>query len=132
MPLSRQLCDRISGNRQKNRQFNEGSRMVMVAATAIGLSQSEIARCFRTCHRTVAKIVNAFDDRDAFTPKPRPGCPPKLSEAEKRYIIQQTKRNRRISWQCLLGTVTCAGWRVSMSTVQRVGGDTATAGEGLG
>ena len=95
----------------------------MVALAVIGYSRVRISRFFQTSHQTISKILNAFEERhgpQCFLPKPRSGGPPKLNEAEKRYIIQQTKRNRQISWNALLGTVTASGRVISLKTIQRV------------
>ena len=122
MGLTKRICDKITNRRRKNYQFPSIVRASIVTARKEGRSYGSIAKLFRTSKLTVWKIVKAFDERDIniLTPKPRPRRPHKLTIAEERYIILQTKRHRDISWRALIGVADSVGPHVSTSTIRRI------------
>ena len=121
MGLSQRICDKITGRRhRKKHQWPITSKASMVTARADGYSYGAIAKLYRTSKTSVYNIVKTFKERNNLAPKPRPGRPHKLTIAEERYIILQTKRHRDISWRALIGVADSVGPHVSISTIRRI------------
>jgi transposase len=120
MAENRQFADVITGNRQKNHQFNNESRAAMIALRRAGQSYAKIAVQFYTTKSVVYKIYKRFTDDDKMTPRPRPGPKPKLSEGDIRYLNLQINRDRSITVYNLRKQAEDLGVSMTTRTISKV------------
>lgn len=107
----------ISGNRQRNHEFNSESRALMCNEIFRGRSYRDVASEFGTSPSTVHKIFKRWENDKMFISKARPGRPLKLTKSEIHYIILMLKKERHITYEALRGSM---GGRVSLRTIQRI------------
>lgn len=117
MPPRRSFGTEISANRQRNHEFTPVQKSAMCAELSSGKSYRNVARQFNTTPSTTHKIFNRWKTDQTLEKKPRSGRPHKLSTAEKRYIILMIKKNRKVTYSALCGSM---GGRVSRRTIQRI------------
>jgi transposase len=120
MAENRQFADIITGNRQKNHQFNDESRAAMIALRISGRSYGKIATEFNTTKSTVFNIYKRYTDENKTTPRPRPGPKSKFSESNRRYLDLQVKRNRSITIHELRKQADECGVSATTKTISRV------------
>ncbi|GAO15952.1 hypothetical protein UVI_02039730 [Ustilaginoidea virens] len=101
MPLNRAFGTEISGNRQRNHEFSPVQKAAIVAELSQGKTHRAVATAFNTSPSTTYRIFKRWKEDATLENKPRSGRPPKLTEAEKRYIVLLVKRNRSIIYSAL-------------------------------
>lgn len=116
MPGNRIFGTEISGNRQRNHKFSPVQKAAIVAELSQGKTHRAVAAAFNTSPSTTHRIFKRWKEDATLENKPRSGRPPKLTEAEKRYIVLLVKRNRSITYSALIGAM---GGRISRSTIRR-------------
>ena len=116
MPGNRIFGMEISGNRQRNYEFSPVQKAAIVAELSQGKTHRAVAAAFNTSLLTTHRIFKRWKEDATLENKPRSGRPPKLTEAEKRYIVLLVKRNRSITYSALVGAI---GGRISRSTIRR-------------
>jgi transposase len=107
----------ISGNRQRNHEFNLESKGAILALLLCGKSYREVADAFSTTPSSIYRIKQRWDSERTIRNKPRSGHPEILSDAEKRYIIRAAKSDRGITYSALCDFATTD---VSRQTIRRV------------
>lgn len=116
MSNSRRFGDIICPNRQRGHEFPSEAKAVMIHMLHTGKSARYVADQFYTDHKAVLNIAKKFTTSTTLENRPRSGRPPKLSRAERRYILRLIRQDRLISWDALVGSM---GGIVSRRTVQR-------------
>lgn len=106
----------ISGNRQRNHEFNSEQKSAMVALLDAGLSARKVAQQFGTTHPVVTRAAKRFWEHNTLKNKPRSGRPQILSAQKKRYILRAAKSDRRITYDALCNVATS---HVSSHTIRR-------------
>lgn len=88
----------------------------MCEAVSRGDPYRQVAREFNTQHTTVSRIYQRWNDERTLQNKPRKGHPRKLTDQEILYITILLKRDRKITWDALVGAM---DGRVSARTIRR-------------
>jgi transposase len=116
MSETREFGTIISGNRRRNCEFSPVQRSAICAKISEGKSYRAVATEFNTSPSTAHAIFKRWKNDHTVDPKPRKGRPKKLTPAEVRYITIMIKKNRRITWNALVGAM---NGQVSRRTLQR-------------
>lgn len=116
MPPERHFGTEISANRRANHEFTPVQKAVIVNELSSGKTHRAVAAIFNTTPSTTHRIFKRWKESKTLENKERRGRPPKLTPAEKRYIIIMIKKNRCITYAALVGAM---GGRVSKRTIRR-------------
>jgi transposase len=116
MPEKRAFGTELSVNRPKHHEFSPVQKAAMVGELSAGKTHRAVAALFNTTPSTTYKIFKRWKTTQSIENKKRSGRPPKLTMAEKRYIIIMLKKNHKITYDALVGAM---GGRVSKSTIRR-------------
>ena len=116
MPEKRSFGAEISANRQRNCEFTPVQKAVMVEKLSTGISHRKVAAEFKTTPSTTYAIFKRWKEHKSLENKPRKGRPQKLTKSEIRYIILLIKKQRKITWKALIGSM---DGKVTRRTIQR-------------
>jgi len=107
----------ISANRRHRQQFDSVTRALIINEKSKGRSYRDVASEFNTTPSTIFGIYQRWKHNKTIERKPNRGRKPKLTKAEIKYVILSLKRDRRITYDALVGVV---GGKVSRSTIKRI------------
>ena len=116
MPEKRSFGAEISANRKKKCEFTPIQKAVIIEKLSSGLSYRKVATEFKTTPSTTHAIFKRWKKDHTLENKPRKGRPHKLTKREIRYIILLIKKQRKITWKALIGSM---GGKVTRRTLQR-------------
>jgi transposase len=87
-----------------------------------GTSVVELARIFQTNRTTISQWLNRWDAEglDGLADKPRPGSPPKLTEAERMRVVELLKQSPHNPAAALSEIQREMGKEISRSTLKRI------------
>ena len=73
--------------------INVAERKIIIHLRKQGKTLGEIDQVVERTHSSIQRVINNFKKTGIFVSKPRSGRPPKLTEREKRDIMQSVKEN---------------------------------------
>lgn len=117
MPSERTFGTEISANRQRNHEFTPVQKAAMCSELSSGESHRSVAMRFNTTPSTTHRIFKRWKDHKTLENKSRSGRPHKLTPAEKRYISLLIKKDRKITYSALVGSM---HGKVSRRTIRRI------------
>jgi transposase len=106
----------LCANRQRNHEFSDIIKALMVQAVESGRSYRDVAAEARCSPQAVSNIVQRWKSQRTLDNKPRSGRPKKLSFQQIRYILVSLKRDRRITYEALTNYLDS---QVSRTTIRR-------------
>jgi transposase len=106
----------LCANRQRNHEFSDTVKALMVQAVESGRSCRDVVAEARCSPQAVSNIVQRWKNQRTLDNKPRSGRPSKLSFQQIRYILISLKRDRRITYEALTNYL---GGQVSRTTIRR-------------
>ena len=82
------------------------NRAMIVGQIQVGTKQRYIAVCFGISQSAVSKLSKKFNNTNEVKDKPRSGRPKITSQREDQYIEANAGRNRRVTGEILLLSLT--------------------------
>ena len=99
--MQRSFGTQISGNRRPGAELSEVARAGIIAESEAGVSKLEIAAEYRVNRSTVYDTINRWKNHHTLKSLPRPGEPEKLTQYQKRLLIQIVRMHPRIDYAAL-------------------------------
>ena len=99
--MQRLFGTQISGNRRPRTELSEATRAGIIAVSEAGALKPEIAAEYRVNWLTVYDTVNQWKNHHTLKSLLRPRQPKKLTQHQKRLLIQIVCRNPRVNYTTL-------------------------------
>jgi transposase len=107
----------ICAKRQRNHEFSETAKALIVQAVESGRSYRDVATEAGCSPAAIFKIFQRRKTHQTLDKKSRSGRPRKLTVQQIRYVLISLKRDRRITYEMLVNFL---GGEISRTTLRRV------------
>jgi len=104
--MQRSFGTEISGNRRAGAELLETTRAGIIAASEAGVSKPKIAAEYQVNRSTVYNTINRWKNHHTLESLPKPGQPKKLTQYQKRLLIQIVRRHPQINYAALKCEIT--------------------------
>ncbi|KAM5527796.1 hypothetical protein FOXYSP1_19669 [Fusarium oxysporum f. sp. phaseoli] len=107
----------ICAQRQRNHEFSEVAKALIVQAVEGGRSYRDVAAEAGCSPAAIFNIFQRWKAHQTLDKKSRSGRPRKLTVQQIRYVLVSLKRDRRITYESLVNYL---GGEISRTTIRRV------------